>query len=149
MSQHPLNHRPADEFRHRTPVQTRFNDFDMFGHANNGAYLQYCDVAKLAYFGQFLPEGFDPAASGLVIANINCDFIRQIVPADKVEVLSAVTAIGESSLVLEQLVTSADVTTVHASVRSVMVQFDACTRRPCPISSEWRSKLAGFEGRDF
>ena len=55
MSQHPLNHRPADEFRHRTPVQTRFNDFDMFGHANNGAYLQYCDVAKLAYFGQFLP----------------------------------------------------------------------------------------------
>ena len=80
MSQHPLNHRPADEFRHRTPVQTRFNDFDMFGHANNGAYLQYCDVAKLAYFGQFLPEGFDPAASGLVIANINCDFIRQYPP---------------------------------------------------------------------
>ncbi|MDE6463745.1 MAG: acyl-CoA thioesterase [Muribaculaceae bacterium] len=138
---------PGFEFRHRTAVQVRFNDFDMFGHANNGAYLQYCDVAKVAYFTQFLDGPFDPAAAGLVIASIHCEFIEQIVPSDDVEVLTAVASIGTSSLVLEQRVVSRGGRKVHATVRNVMVQFDPATRTPKPIDDDWRRRIGDFEGR--
>ena len=37
------------EFHHRTPVQTRFNDVDMFGHLNNSVYMQFADLAKMHY----------------------------------------------------------------------------------------------------
>lgn len=138
---------PEITFRHHTPIQTRFNDFDMFGHANNGAYLQYCDVAKLAYFSQFLPDGhFDPTTTGLVIASIKCDFLHQIVPADSVEVLTAVTHIGNTSLVLEQRVVSGGGAIVHATVRNIMVQFDPAAGSTVPISDHWRHALAAYEG---
>lgn len=140
---------PDITFRHSTAIQTRFNDFDMFGHANNGAYLQYCDVAKLAYFSQFLEHPFDPTENGLVIASIKCDFISQIVPADKVEVLSAVAHIGNTSLILEQRVVSAGGTRLHATVRNVMVQFDPATATTVPISQQWRDRLSTYEGRDL
>ncbi len=135
------------EFRHHTAIQTRFNDFDMFGHANNGAYLQYCDVAKVAYFSQFMDGRFDPSRAGLVIASIKCDFLRQIVPSDTVEVLSAVTHIGNSSLVLEQRVVSGGGTIVHATVHNVMVQFDAHAQTTVPVSGHWRKILSEYEGR--
>lgn len=142
------NDLPEINFRHRTAIQTRFNDFDMFGHANNGAYLQYCDVAKLAYFSQFLEDGrFDPTTTGLVIASIRCDFIAQIVPTDTVEVLSAVTHIGNTSLILEQRVVSHGGQTVHAVVRNVMVQYDPSTKTTVPVSDHWRTLLAQYEGR--
>lgn len=139
---------PEIPFRHRTPVQTRFNDFDMFGHANNGAYLQYCDVAKLAYFSQFVDGGrFDPTKTGLVIASIRCDFISQIVPTDSVEVLSAVTHIGNTSLILEQRVVSEGGGKVHATVSNVMVQVDPAAKATVPVSDHWRKVLSDYEGR--
>lgn len=135
------------QFRHAVKIQTRFNDFDMFGHANNGAYLQYCDVAKLAYFSQFLDGGhFDPTSTGMVIASIKCDFIHQIVPSDEVEVLSAVTHIGNTSLVLEQRVVSNNRRQLHASVRNIMVQFDPSAQSTVPISELWRNRFIAFEG---
>ncbi len=136
-------------FRHRTAIQPRFNDFDMFGHANNGAYLQYCDVAKVAYFTQFLDKPFDPAAAGLVIASIHFEFLNQIVPTDTIEVLTAVQSIGNSSLVLEQRIVSRGGELVHATVRSVLVRFDPATHATCPIDAEWRRRLSAFEGREF
>lgn len=134
-------------FHHHTPVQLRFNDFDMFGHANNGAYLQYCDIAKVAYFTQFLDEPFDPAAMGIVIASIHCEFYSQIVPSDNVEVLTAVESIGNSSLVLVQRLVSDNGTKVHADVRNVMVQFDIKTHQTKPIDDNWRSMINAYENQ--
>lgn len=134
-------------FKHHTSIQPRFNDFDMFGHANNGAYLQYADVAKVAYFSQFLDGCFDPTVTGLVIASIHCEFVQQIVPSDNIEVLTAVGSIGNKSLTLEQRIVSKDGKTVHATISSVMVQFDPETRIPTPITDDWRKRISDYEGR--
>lgn len=144
--QHEL---PDINFKHAVAVQPRFNDFDMFRHANNGAYLQYCDVGKLAYFSQFTDNIFDPTENGLVIASIRCDFIEQIVPEDRVEVLTAVTHIGNTSLILEQRVVSDNRRKVHATVRNIMVQFDPATQSTVRISDTWRQRLCAFEGSDL
>lgn len=140
---------PEITFHHAVAIQTRFNDFDRFGHANNGAYLQYFDVGKLAYFGQFSEGSFDPVAQELVIASIKLDFINQVLPGDSVEVLSAVTHIGNTSLVLEQRITSDNRKKIHATSTGTLVQYDPMTKTTIRISDLWRSRLTAFEQRSL
>ena len=62
---------PKHPLRHITPVQIRFNDIDMLGHLNNSIYMQFMDLAKAAYFAQFMEGGrFDWGEVTLVIANL-------------------------------------------------------------------------------
>lgn len=132
---------PTVPFRHRTKIQKRFADIDMFGHVNNGAYLQYADTAKFAFFTEKMDEPFNPAALGLVIASIKCDFYAQTFMNDEIEVLTAVTHIGHTSLTVEQRIVGAH-GDVHAIVTTVMVQFDPATGQPVPISDLWRNRLS-------
>ncbi len=41
---------PSHPFLHRTPAQTRFNDYDLLGHLNNNIYLVLADMGKAGYF---------------------------------------------------------------------------------------------------
>lgn len=130
------------EFRHRTAIQMRFGDIDMFGHVNNGAYLQYADTAKFAFFTELMDEPFNPAAVGLVIASIKCDYYAQTFMSDEIEVLTAVTHVGHTSLTVEQRIVAANEDDdVHAIVSTVMVQFDPATGQPMPITDKWRARL--------
>ena len=49
MSKNPRTPEVEFEFRHRQPVQIRFNDIDIFGHLNNSVYLQFMDLGKAEY----------------------------------------------------------------------------------------------------
>lgn len=140
-------HDPGIEFKFRTPVQMRFSDFDMFGHANNTSYFQYCDLGKFQYFTHFLDHPFDPRENGLVIAGITAEFAHPLLPSDRAEVLTAVASIGTSSLTLEQRVVSDGGRKIHAAITTVLVQFDAATGQTAPISDDWRRRLGEFEGR--
>ena len=37
-------------FRHRTPIQIRFNDLDAYQHVNNNVYFSFYDLGKENYF---------------------------------------------------------------------------------------------------
>lgn len=137
---------PKFEFRHRTPVQIRFNDIDMFGHLNNSVYLQFADLAKMRYFMQFMDGHFDPARLGLVVANINCNFYHPAYIQEKLEVLTTVASIATSSLVMEQRVVNSD-GEVKCICTTVMVGFDPRTATSVPVTDEWRADLSRFEQR--
>lgn len=139
---------PKYPFRYRTPVQIRFNDIDMFGHLNNSVYLQFCDLAKMQYFMQFMGGRFNPAELGLVVANINCDFYHPAYIHEDLHVLTAVVAIGESSLTMEQRVAN-DAGEVKCIVRTVMVGFDMATASSVPVPDRWRHDISTFEGREL
>ena len=136
------------EFRFRTPVQTRFNDVDMFGHLNNSVYLQFADLAKMRYFMQFMDGRFDPMRLGLVVANINCDFYHPAYVQEELEVLTAVSSISISSLVMEQRIVNAS-GEVKCIVRTVIVSFDPRTATSVPVTDQWRSDISNFEGRQL
>lgn len=135
-------------FRHRTPVQIRFNDIDMFGHLNNSVYLQFADLAKMRYFMQFMDGKFDPMRLGLVVANINCDFYHPAYVTEQLEVLTAVVSISVSSLIMEQRIVSAP-GEVKCICRTVMVSFDPRTAEAVPVADQWRKDLNAFEGREL
>ena len=138
------------EFHHRQPVQIRFNDIDMLGHLNNSIYMQFMDLAKAAYFAQFMEGGrFDWGEVTLVIANINCDFYNPTYINEELEVLTAVESMSHSSLRLEQRVVNAATGQVKCRATTVMVNIDPKTTRSRPITDEWRRRLSDYEGREL
>lgn len=140
---------PEFEFRHRQPVQLRFNDADMFGHINNTVYLQFFDLAKLEYFKCLMGWRIDWKAFGLVVANINCDFFEPSYLEEQLEVLTAVASLGNKSLVLEQRIVSVATGAVKAIARTTMVNFSLATGATEPISDDWRRRIADYEQRQF
>ena len=50
---------PSHPFLHRTPAQTRFNDYDLLGHLNNNIYLVLADMGKAGYFRDAAPHLWD------------------------------------------------------------------------------------------
>lgn len=140
---------PDFEFRHRQPVQLRFNDADMFGHINNTVYLQFFDLAKLEYFKCLMGGRIDWKAFGLVVANINCDFFEPSYLEEQLEVMTAVASLGNKSLVLEQRIVSVATGSVKAIASTTMVNFSLATGATETISDDWRRRIADFEQSKF
>ena len=134
------------DFKHRIPLQIRFNDIDLFGHLNNAVYVQFFDMGKLAYFKQFMKGGFEKEAAVPVVADIHCVFYAPTYIDERIECLTAVASIANSSLVLEQRIVGAD-GSVKCTARTVMVNIDTKTGASTPVSDEWRSALAAYEER--
>ena len=133
-------------FRHRMPVQIRFNDIDVLGHLNNSIYLQFMDLGKLDYFRQFMDSGrFNWESLGLVIANININFLAPTFIHEELEVLTSVESIGTKSLMLRQRVASIESGEVKAEARVTMVCYNTKTGATEPISDDWRQKIDNFE----
>lgn len=134
--------------RHHIPIQIRFNDIDLFGHLNNSVYVQFFDMGKLAYFKQFMEGGFEHEPSVPVVAKIECTFLAPVHIDDRIEVRTAIVSIGESSLVLEQEIVDA-AGTVKSKATTVMVNVNAHTATPEPVSRAWRDAIGAYEGREF
>ena len=120
----------VETYRHRMPLQIRFNDIDMLGHLNNSVYLTMMDLAKARYF---------EAANGGPVD------IRTI--GVEIEVETATLAIGEKSLTLEQRIYAVRDHQVKCTCRTIMSGFDIRTNTSIPISEEWIEKLERYEGR--
>ena len=136
-------------FRHHLPLQMRFNDIDMLGHLNNSVYITFMDLAKTRYFQAVLGDKLNWGEIGVVVVNINCDFCAPTFFDDVIEVETAVVAIGEKSLTLEQRVYSPADERVRCRCRTIMSGFNAKTLTSVPISDEWREALEEYEGRKF
>ncbi len=136
------------EFHHSIPVQIRFNDVDMFGHLNNTVYVQFLDQGKYAYFRQFMDGPFGSTPTAPVIANINVDYIEPAHIDDRLSVCTAITSVGDSSLVLEQIIED-DSHRVKCRARTVMVNIDMRKGIPVTVDDNWRKLIGDFEGRDF
>lgn len=137
---------PEINFHHRMGVQIRFNDIDMFGHLNNSVYIQFFDMGKYAYFRQFMTDTFGSEPTAPVVANINCDFLEPAKIDERLEVLTAITEIADSSMVLQQRIISST-GHVKCTARTIMVNIDLATGRPTTVSDEWRKKITDYENR--
>ncbi len=137
---------PEINFHHSMGVQIRFNDIDMFGHLNNSVYIQFFDMGKYAYFRQFMTDTFGSEPTAPVVANINCDFLEPTKIDERLEVLTAITEIADSSMVLQQRIVSS-AGRVKCTARTIMVNIDLATGRPTTVSDEWRKKITDYENR--
>lgn len=141
---------PSPElFHHSTPLQLRFNDVDVLGHVNNTVYFSFYDTGKAAYFSAVRGKSIDWKHVDTVIANVNCAYIEPIYFGEDIEVLSTCTSISEKSFRVLQMIRERRTGTVKSICESVMVSFDAETKKACPLPDEWRRQFQNFEKRDL
>ena len=102
-----------ENYRHRMPLQMRFNDIDMLGHLNNSVYLTFMDLAKARYFEAVNGGEVDIRKMGVVIVNINANFCAPTFFHEEIEVETGVVSIGEKSLMIEQRVRAVKTGQMH------------------------------------
>lgn len=137
----------VENYRHRMPLQMRFNDIDLLGHLNNSVYLTMMDLAKARYFRDVNGGEVDIRELGIVVVNINANFCAPTFFNEEIEVETATVSIGEKSLLLEQRIYSVPDRQSKCTCRTVMSGFDIRTNSAIPISEEWIKKLEHYEGR--
>jgi acyl-CoA thioester hydrolase len=133
--------RLRSEFAALRTITTRWDDEDVYGHVNNVVYYSYFDTAV---------NGFLLAATGTdtrrldavgLVAETQCEFLRELrFPAD-VEVGLAVTRLGTSSIVYRLAIFQGDSDEPAAVGRFVHVYVDAETRAVTPVPDVVRAAV--------
>ena len=133
------------KFKHITPIQLRFNDFDALGHVNNSVYFSFYDLGKTSYFADVLSKLEVAKEVGVVIGHIEVSFLLPVYPGENVAVQTAVVEIGNKSFKLLQHLVDLDTNEIKCICNTVMVCFDPKTKTTRQISDEWRKAMADFE----
>lgn len=136
---------PVRPFRHRTPIQLRFNDIDMFGHVNNAVYVEFFDLGKLRYFEDTLGKDFAKKGFTAVVVNINCNFFSPTFLSEALEVLTATVHTGEKSITLDQRIVNTESGDVKCTCTTVMSGFDPLTLKSAAIPPQFHEAIARFE----
>ncbi len=136
---------PLKPAYHAVPLQMRFNDIDMVGHLNNSVYITFFDLGKVEYFRSVFPEGVNWHHIPLVVVNINCNFYSPTYLDEPIEVTTAVTAMSERSLKMEQRIVNRETGDVKCVAQTVMAGFDPKTATGAQIDPKWRDAITVFE----
>lgn len=138
---------PKAALNHTLNIQPRFTDYDLFGHLNNGAVLQYFDLAKAEFLADILTADsadsrrFDPEAVSAVVVNINANFYAVSLPGEPLSVLTGVQHLGDRSFTLEQRLINPATAAIKASATTIMAGIDIPTQTSAPLRLHLRTAL--------
>ncbi len=126
------------------PIETRWADNDVYGHINNVTYYAYFDTAvnrRLAAAGLLDIEHGDTI--GLVVET-GCQYHAPAAFPDALEAGVKVARIGSSSVRYEIAIFKQGEDSAIAEGHFTHVYVDRQTRRPKPLSDDWRETLEGW-----
>ena len=140
----------ADElkFRHELPVQIRFSDVDLYGHMNNSSYFSLYDLAKTSYIRDVFGNK-EWHKMGIVIANINADFLAPVFFSDELVIKTTVTHLGHKSFMLFQQAVNKASGVLKCQCRTVMVGYDIMTKEPVNLPLEFKNMICEYEGKSL
>ncbi|MCG7493532.1 thioesterase family protein [Thalassobius sp. Cn5-15] len=120
------------------PLQTRWNDNDVYGHMNNVVHYALFDTAVN---GWLMDRGLlDPHTSttiGLVVET-GCKYFAEMAFPDQITAGLRVAHLGTSSISYELGLFRNEEEQASAEGRFVHVYVDRASRRPAPIEGERR-----------
>lgn len=132
----------------RWPVQ--WGDQDAFGHVNNTIFFRWFETARIAYLerlGLARLSTSDPL--GPILAQIGCNFRRQVGYPDWVVIGTRVTRLGRTSFGMEHVLVSEAQRAVAADGQSTIVVFHYERQRPEPIPDALRAQIEAMEGKSL
>lgn len=135
----------SEGFSFYTPITVRFSETDMFGHMNNGVAFTYFEQARINFFKElgFMKEWTHASSETMVVvADLQCNFLKQIYFDEQLKVYVKAGHIGTSSVDLHYMVKNekGDICLVG---RGAMVQASKKTGRGEAWPEEWKRKLIG------
>ena len=142
MAEDPTDLHPRREaYPHRTLIQTRWSDNDVYGHVNNVEYYSFFDTAINRIL---IDDGGLDIHSGEAIgvcAESHCEFLGSLAYPHPVEARLRVGKLGRSSVRYELALFDGEDGPAAASGWFVHVFVDRETRRPVAIPDGIRSAL--------
>ena len=136
------------KFRHTLPVQIRFNDVDQYGHMNNSSYFSPYDLAKTSYMRDVFGNK-DWHHMGIVVANINADFLAPVFFSDDLIIETTVIHLGHKSFTLLQRAINKASGVLKCQCRTVMVGYDVATKEPVELPADFKQAVCDYEGKSL
>lgn len=136
------------QFKHTFPVQLRFSDVDQLGHVNNSVYFSLYDLAKTTYFNDVMGGEAEWRNSGIVIANIQANFISPVFFEENIAIQTTTIHLGNKSLRLLQRAVNTQTAEVKCTCQTVMVGYDIEAKQSQPIPDGFKQSVVAFEKRE-
>ncbi|WP_432352098.1 acyl-CoA thioesterase [Sporosarcina sp. A2] len=112
-------------FRFSVPIRVRFSETDMFGHLNNTVTFSYFEQARIDYLKKLglMNDWLDPKGERIpVVADLQCDYSKQVFFDETVDVYVKANSIGKSSVDIHYMAKNANGEVVFTG-RGAMVQI--------------------------
>lgn len=129
---------------HTMRMPVRWGDMDAMGHVNNTVYFRYIETARIAWLESVgaLP---DASATGPVLVNAQCSFLKQLKYPAEIEVSSYVGPPGRSSFEVSHEIRlvgpDGQAGALHAAGAAKIVWVDFAAEKSVPLPEAIRSLL--------
>jgi acyl-CoA thioester hydrolase len=134
-----------EDFRTRVDVQVRFADTDALGHVNNAVYLEYLELARVAWLEKALGS-VETKEFGVILARAEIDYKS---PAFHHETLVAgvkVVELGAASMKMDYRIEDKKTGRLVALAKTVLVGYDYRENRVKRWPDEVREKVEAYDG---
>ncbi|UXH44196.1 acyl-CoA thioesterase [Rossellomorea vietnamensis] len=131
------------EFSFSIHIKVRFSETDMFGHMNNTVPFTYFEEARIEYLKHigFMQDWVKPEHDTIpVVADLQCDFVKQVFFDETLKVYVKADRVGRSSVDLHYMGLNEE-EQVCFTGRGTMVQISKETGKGVPWTEEMKSKL--------
>ena len=135
--------KPQDlkEFPLISTDKLRYGDTDRQGHVNNAVFMTFLETGRVEVLHRPDSPLYDDNAE-FVLVNLNLDLQGEIRWPGDVQIGTAVSKIGNSSITFHQQMFQNGVCV--ASADSVVVQMNTTTRKSQALSETARTSLSAF-----
>ncbi|MDZ5470761.1 thioesterase family protein (plasmid) [Bacillus sp. 31A1R] len=133
----------VNEFEFYHSVKVRFSETDMFGHLNNTVPFVYFEEARIEYFKNkgFMQEWVHPANETIpVVADLQCDYLKQVFFDEHLKVYVKAEKIGTSSVDIHYMAKRENGEVCFVG-RGTIVQISKLTGKGVPWSDEMKDLL--------
>jgi acyl-CoA thioester hydrolase len=133
-----------NEFSFSIPIRIRFSETDMFGHVNNVSPFIYFEEARIEYlksvgiFGDIDTEGIP------IVADLQCDYLRQLFFQDSLRMFVKATHIGNTSFDIHYMGVNQN-EEVCLTGRGRIVYIHSATGKPLPLGKGIKEKLTATQ----
>ncbi|MER2089151.1 MAG: acyl-CoA thioesterase [Sporosarcina sp.] len=131
----------ASDFKFSVPVSVRFSETDMYGHLNNTIPFIYFEHARIEFMKEIKLMGnwLDPKGETFpVVADLQCDFVKQVFFDEKLAIFVKAAAVGNSSVDIHYMAKNNEGDIVFTG-RGSMVQIGKKTGKGVPWTEVERS----------
>ncbi len=134
------------DFMHWSEMPVLWGDVDRLGHVNNAQYFRYAEEARTRYLEKpFKDIQLNWNETGPVLAEIQCQFIRQLHHPAVVEIGSRTVRIGNSSMQIAQAFFDKATGVLVATTMGRIVWFDFRQQQSMRIPDAMRSSIMQLE----
>ncbi|GAA0333671.1 thioesterase family protein [Bacillus carboniphilus] len=119
-------------------IKVRFSETDLYGHLNNTVPFTYFEEARIEFFKQlgFMKSWLDVKSGKIpVVADLQCDFIKQVYFDERIKLFVKINHIGSSSLDIHYLALNNAEQPVFIG-RGAIVQISKETGKSVPWTDE-------------